>query len=69
MSEGQALTVRARPERGPGVAGQILSVLWLWWHRHHSRQLLAEMDERMLHDIGVSRMEAREEARKWFWQP
>jgi uncharacterized protein YjiS (DUF1127 family) len=53
----------------PGVFRSILGVLWLWWHRHRSRQLLAEMDERMLKDIGVSRMDAREEARKWFWRP
>jgi uncharacterized protein YjiS (DUF1127 family) len=47
----------------------IAGVLWLWWHRHRSRQLLAEMDRRMLRDIGLSRVDAREEARKRFWQP
>jgi uncharacterized protein YjiS (DUF1127 family) len=41
----------------------------LWWHRYRTRRQLGEIDARALKDIGVSRLDAREEARKWFWQP
>jgi uncharacterized protein YjiS (DUF1127 family) len=68
MSDRQHSTVHARTEARPGMLRIVLGTLWLWWHRHRSRQLLAEMDARMRHDIGVSRIDAREEARKWFWQ-
>lgn len=53
----------------PGLLRLALGVGLLWWHRHRTRRQLAEMEARMLKDIGVSRMDAREEARKWFWQP
>ncbi len=36
--------------------------------RSASRRHLAEMDARMLRDVGVSPSERREELRKWFWQ-
>jgi uncharacterized protein YjiS (DUF1127 family) len=40
-----------------GVAWRVLST---------KRELL-EMDDRMLRDIGISRYEANDEARRWFW--
>ncbi len=40
----------------------------LWFSRHRERQYLAEMDARMLRDIGADRFTAAQEARKWWWQ-
>lgn len=53
----------------PSLIRLALGVGLLWWHRHRTRRHLAEMDAHMLKDIGVSRVDARREARKWFWQP
>lgn len=43
-----------------------------WWldaaERRRSRRLLAQLDHRQLHDIGVSRGDALIEARKPFWR-
>ena len=38
-----------------------------WIERSRQRQALLDLDDRMLADIGISRMEAREEAAKPFW--
>ncbi|MFC7543293.1 DUF1127 domain-containing protein [Siccirubricoccus deserti] len=35
---------------------------------HRQRLHLAEMDERMLRDIGASRSTVWHEQRKWWWQ-
>lgn len=43
--------------------------LLVWLERSRQRRRLAEMDDRMLRDIGVSRGAAFDETRKWFWQP
>ncbi len=45
----------------------ILETLLEWWQRCEERRQLLELDERLLKDIGVSRAEATEEARKPFW--
>ncbi|EAR61353.1 DUF1127 domain-containing protein [Neptuniibacter caesariensis] len=42
--------------------------LRLWRHNHHTRKTLLQMDNRILSDIGISRSEALEEAKKTFWQ-
>ncbi|MFC0267200.1 DUF1127 domain-containing protein [Kushneria aurantia] len=38
------------------------------WQRWHSRRQLARLSDAQLWDIGVSREEALEEARKPFWR-
>ncbi|HEY9567870.1 MAG TPA: DUF1127 domain-containing protein [Thalassobaculum sp.] len=43
------------------------SVFATWGERLKQRAMLAEMDDRMLQDIGVSRAEAAVEAEKPFW--
>lgn len=40
----------------------------LWARRHEERQRLIEMDDHMLHDIGLTRADAVAEWRKAFWQ-
>lgn len=46
---------------------RVLGVLMLWQARAEERHALAEMDERILRDIGVDRAAARHEAAKPFW--
>jgi uncharacterized protein YjiS (DUF1127 family) len=41
----------------------------LWADRATQRRDLAELDDRLLHDIGKSREEARRESGKPFWVP
>jgi len=48
---------------------KVVAVLALWRHRSRSRRQLAALDDRELHDIGVSRAERWAECRKRFWQP
>jgi uncharacterized protein YjiS (DUF1127 family) len=59
----------SQPVVGRGFLRLALGMVLLWWHRYRTRRQLGEIDARALKDIGVSRMDAREEARKWFWQP
>jgi uncharacterized protein YjiS (DUF1127 family) len=39
------------------------------WERRRTRDYLTQLDDRMLKDIGVTRVEARREASKPFWLP
>lgn len=50
------------------VFGALLNNLALWQERAEQRADLAEMDERMLKDIGVSAADAWKETRKPFWR-
>jgi uncharacterized protein YjiS (DUF1127 family) len=38
-----------------------------WFTLARERRALAQLDERALHDIGLSRADAEEEARRPFW--
>jgi uncharacterized protein YjiS (DUF1127 family) len=40
----------------------------LWRTRSRQREALAALGERDLRDIGLSRLDAWREGRKWFWQ-
>jgi uncharacterized protein YjiS (DUF1127 family) len=44
------------------------ALLWLWIARSRQRHALAELDDRLFRDIGVSREAARHEAAKPFWR-
>ena len=48
--------------------GRLVEVVLTWQDRAAQRTALARMDERMLKDIGITRSEALEEARRPFWQ-
>jgi uncharacterized protein YjiS (DUF1127 family) len=39
------------------------------WQRRHTRIYLTQLDDRMLKDIGITRVEACREAGKPFWLP
>ena len=52
---GWLITARARVSR--------------WRERARSRRLLQDLDERLLHDIGLTPADVERERRKRFWQP
>lgn len=51
-----------------GAVAQALDAVLAWHERAVSRRRLAEMDDRMLADMGITRSAADVEARKAFWQ-
>lgn len=40
----------------------------LWWQRRVGRRELARLDEQGLHDLGITRADARREVSKPFWR-
>jgi uncharacterized protein YjiS (DUF1127 family) len=55
----------------PQVPRRRSAMGWLLeaWERRRTRDYLTQLDDRMLKDIGVTRVEARREASKPFWLP
>lgn len=60
----------ALPMRAQGVSWWHRSVqlMALWRHRARERHLLAAMSERDLRDIGLTSLDAIQEANKPFWR-
>lgn len=50
------------------VLAYALETLLTWQERARQRRQLAELDPRILRDIGISRSDAEREYRKKFWQ-
>jgi uncharacterized protein YjiS (DUF1127 family) len=57
---------RATPARSVFVA--ILETLLDWQERARSRVLLSRLDDRMLRDLGITRVDAARETDKPFWR-
>jgi uncharacterized protein YjiS (DUF1127 family) len=53
---------------GPTLRG-LSSLLKLWCERSRERHQLALLTDRDLHDLGLTRIDAQQEARKPFWSP
>ena len=53
------------PRFPPEWAQRAPSRLWLWIDRQRQREALAELDDRLLADIGVNRVEAEAECARW----
>lgn len=51
-----------------GVGANVMRVLKTWRERREQRREMARLSDRMLADIGLSRLEATREATKPFWQ-
>jgi len=51
------------------VCTKLLNIIVIWQERSEQRQVLGELNERMLKDIGVTGADAYNEARKPFWLP
>lgn len=47
---------------------RLADLLQLWQERARQRRQLAQLDDRMLRDIGVGHADAYRESQKWFWQ-
>ncbi|MFW5679116.1 MAG: DUF1127 domain-containing protein [Pseudomonadota bacterium] len=68
MATNWTLTI---PGRHVSVTDRVLAAIGqalLWYGRARERRALAELDDHLLRDIGVSRAEADREAGKPFWQ-
>ena len=46
----------------------LLLAMETWLDRHAQRQELAELDDHMLHDVGLSRADVEREVAKPFWR-
>lgn len=66
-SEFRQASSSASPRRG-SLLVRIVDRLLLWQERAQARRHLAEMPDYILHDIGVTRAGAEEEAKKPFWK-
>jgi uncharacterized protein YjiS (DUF1127 family) len=65
------LSCRSEPAGIPrtSLPARVSYAVRLWWHRAEGRALLRQMDAQQLHDIGLTREDAMQEARKHFWMP
>jgi uncharacterized protein YjiS (DUF1127 family) len=54
--------------RAASWLGQIRDTLRLWQDRVSGRQQLLRLDEHVLRDIGITRLQAEAEANKPFWR-
>ena len=59
---------RARRKRSGGILSWVLDLLFIWQDRARQRVKLAEMTDRDLMDMGISRIDAFRESRKPFWR-
>ena len=57
-----------RPARRTSLAGVVMGLLRRWVERARQRNALAGLDDRLLRDIGVTRVEAARECQKPFWR-
>ena len=62
-----ALTFAA-VERVEGFAANLAQTGKVWARRSNERRLLAQMNQRMLDDIGLTVAEVDKEVAKFFWQ-
>ena len=51
-----------------GIVAFLLRTLAVWGDRRRQRLDLADLDDHLLRDIGVTRQEARRECAKRFWR-
>lgn len=75
ITHGSLVYARHRPphvRRGRYRARRVIvacmRLVALWVDRARQRRILATFDDRLLSDIGVTRLEAEREARKPFWR-
>jgi uncharacterized protein YjiS (DUF1127 family) len=49
--------------------GAAVRAVWFWLERSRQRRALAELDDHLLRDIGLTRDEAQRECANPFWKP
>lgn len=62
---------RLETRRPAGLVGgvvRMIDLIFLWQERSRGRYRLAQLDDRMLRDIGINRLDALREASKPFWR-
>lgn len=66
-----ASTPAPSPDRRsfPRVTWLCRHLLARWYDRHRQRRDLAEIDDRLLRDLGLTREDVRRECAKSFWRP
>jgi uncharacterized protein YjiS (DUF1127 family) len=52
----------------PLILFGLIETMAVWVVRRHQRRALAELDEHLLNDVGLSPEQARREAAKPFWK-
>ena len=62
VNSNRAAAIKDKP---PSLIGRLA----IYYRRAKQRQHLLALDDRMLRDIGISRVDAMFEASKPFWQP
>jgi uncharacterized protein YjiS (DUF1127 family) len=67
VSMGILVRSPSRTGRSAGLARVVLDALWAWHERHREREHLVMLDERMLHDIGLTSADVEREFSKPFW--
>lgn len=51
-----------------GLVNGLVQLVATWRGRSKARRALARLDDHLLHDIGLDRLSARDEATRRFWQ-
>jgi uncharacterized protein YjiS (DUF1127 family) len=59
---------RWRPKQRIHPVAAAWHLVWSWIERARQRRALAGLDDQMLRDIGITRVEAAREAKKPFWR-
>ena len=57
-----------RPRRAPAPFAATLAMIRSWIERTRQRHALAGLDDQMLRDIGITRVDAARECEKPFWR-
>ena len=52
-----------------GLVARVVDLMLTWSDRMRQRRHLAELDDRLLQDIGVSRADIENEISRPFWRP
>ncbi len=68
MSKPSTTSTSARIQSFHLNFGSVVALLNVWAYRIRQRRILSELDDLVLRDIGVSRMDAMRESIKPFWQ-
>ena len=63
-----AVPAARRSGATPSPFARAMTVLQTWLRRSRGRDDLAELDEHLLRDIGLTRSEVENERNKLFWQ-
>jgi uncharacterized protein YjiS (DUF1127 family) len=51
------------------LGGAAVRTVWFWVERSRQRRALAQLEDHLLRDIGLTRGEARRECANPFWKP